>query len=122
MDSVTANRIALPVGGGRFVIAELGEPVDAVVVDDGTPPFVKRVTVKGVCRCGQVLGRYTGGLRLTATRRGGIPGIRLGDDGVFVTNCQRRHCVAPPKRWHYDVLAVEFRQAWHEGRRQFLLT
>jgi hypothetical protein len=118
---------------GMKVVGTFGPAIKMTVVDDGTWPFAKRVTVKGECRCGQVLGRYTGGLRLTATCRGGVPGIRLGDDGVFVTNC-RRHvdkgipssgwqtCMVPPKRWHYDVLATELRKAWDEGRRRFVLT
>jgi hypothetical protein len=109
-----------------------GPPIEAVVVDDGTPPFAKRVTVKCECRCGQVLGRYTGGLRLTATTRGGVPGMRLRPDGVFVTNCWRhigkgpssgwQTCRVPPKEWPYQLLATELRTTWDEGRRRFVLT
>jgi hypothetical protein len=123
--TLTASELA----SGEIVVIDnvgvahlFGPPVEAVVVDDGAPPFAKRVTVNCECHCGQVLGRYTGGLRLTATRRGGIPGIRLGDDGVFVTNCQRQTCKAPPKRWPYERLATELRDAWDEGRRRFVLT
>lgn len=119
--NITAN-VVVPEGSTiREVLAAVGG-IEAVVVDDGTPPFARRVTVNCTCRCGEVLGRYTGGLRLTATRRGGVPRMRLGNDGVFVTNCQRQTCKVPPKRWPYDLLATELRQAWDEGRRRFVVT
>lgn len=114
------------------VVATFGPPVQAVVVNDGTHPSSKRVTVKGECRCGQVLARYTGGLRLTATTRGGVPGILRGPDGVFVTNCRRRLsegastgwqiCKVPANRWPYDELATALRDAWDRGERRFVLT
>jgi hypothetical protein len=120
--NITAEVVVPNASTIEAVLAALGPPIEAAVVDDGTPPFAKRVTVKCECRCGEVLGRYSGGLRLTATLRGGIPRIRLGDDGVFVTNCQRQTCKIRPKRWPYDLLATELRDAWDHGRRRFTMT
>jgi hypothetical protein len=69
-----------------------------------------------------VLARYTGGLRLTMARPklAGVE-VRLVDD-VFVFHCQNPECKIPPKRWPYQLLAVELRKAWDAGQRHFAVT
>jgi hypothetical protein len=107
---------------GRTV-ATFGPPIEAVVVDDGSPPFAKRVTVNGLCGgCERALARYTGGLRLTMSRPklAGVEVRLVGD--MFVFDCQNPQCRVPPKRWPYHVLAAELRKAWDEGSRRFVLT
>lgn len=100
----------------------IGPPVEAVVVNDGTHPSSKRVTVKGECRCGRVLARYTGGLRLTMAnpRYAGREVVQR--DGFFVFDCQNPRCTAPPKSWPYQLLATELREAWDQKRRRFVIT
>jgi hypothetical protein len=105
------------------VLARLGPPVDAVVVDDGSPPFSKRVTTRCECRaCRRVLARYTGGLRLTmAHPRYAGREVHFAD-GVFVFACQNPQCEVPAKLWPELRLAVELRRAWDAGRRRFVVT
>jgi hypothetical protein len=100
-----------------------GPPVDATVVDDGTPPFSKRVTVHCDCRrCARTLARYTGGLRLTVARAK-LAGVEVRySAGIFVFDCQNPRCKSSPRSWSYERLARELRGAYDEGRRRFVVT
>jgi hypothetical protein len=123
--SVTLSELnaGVPLNGHIAALTLIGPPIEAVVVNGDTHPSSKRVTVKGECRgCGRVLARYTGGLRLTMARPklAGVE-VRL-VDSVFVFDCQNPECKIPPKRWPYQLLAVELRTAWDEGRRRFVVT
>ena len=92
-------------------------------MDDGSPPFAKRVTTKCECRgCGRVLARYTGGLRLTMARPklAGVEVRRV--DNIFVFACQNPRCKVPPKLWSYQRLAHALRDAWDQKRRRFVVT
>jgi hypothetical protein len=104
------------------VLMKLGPPVEAVVVDDGTHPSSKRVTIRCECRgCDRVLARYTGGLRLTMAHprfRGGEVVLR---DGFFVFDCQNpRRRVLPSGG--LSAPGGQLRAARDQGRRRFVIT
>jgi hypothetical protein len=124
--SVTLSELSTAVPLGTTTWAELGRlgpPIEAVVVDDGSPPFSKRVKTRCECRgCRRVLARYTGGLRLTMAHpryAGREVSLR---DGVFVFDCQNPQCKVPAKLWPYQVLATALRDAWDQKRRRFVIT